>query len=202
MTGIIYRVKLEVEVNVARASQKEKDRSRERIVQSAARLMRERGIDGASVNEVMKHAGLTHGGFYRHFANKDAMVDGALDFAFKEIIAPLEVDLAEQPPETVGQRFREFYLSEMHLQNEGRGCPAAALAGEIARAPQSNRSSFTSGVRSMLAALSKTKIGDDRWREAAAARELAMLVGAVAIARASNSEFADLVLAACRSDHS
>ncbi len=183
---------------MARTSRQEKDQSRSRILRSAARLLRERGIDGASVGEVMKDAGLTHGGFYRHFASKDAMVDGALKSAFQEIVAPLETDLAEQPPESVGRRFRDFYLSDMHLRREGRGCPAAALAGEIARAPRSNKLSFTAGVRSMLAALARTKTGDDRSREAAAARELAMLVGAVAIARASEPELAELVLSACR----
>lgn len=198
MTSIIYLVKQEMEHSVARVSRQEKDQSRERILHSAARMVRERGIEGASVGEVMKDAGLTHGGFYRHFATKDALVEGALDAAFKDILAPLEADLAVTEPAIVGQKFRDFYLSDMHAHNAGLGCPAAALAGEIARAPESTKRSFTKGVRSMLATLARTKTGNDDAREAAAVRELAMLVGALAIARSSDVDTADLVLSACR----
>lgn len=187
------------EERVGRVSRQEKDQSRGRIVRSAARLIRERGVEGASVGEVMKDAGLTHGGFYRHFESKDALVDGALEAAFEEILAPLEADLAEGSPKTVGERFRAFYLSEGHLRNEGRGCPAATLAGDIRRASPSNKAAFSAGVRRMLAALARTKPGNDRAREAAAARELAMLVGAVAIARAGDPDLAETMLAACRS---
>ena len=59
-------------------------------IPTSARLLRERGVDGASVNDVMKDAGLTHGGFYKHFPNKDAMVASALDAAFATFIAMLE----------------------------------------------------------------------------------------------------------------
>ncbi len=183
---------------MGRVSREEKDRSRSRIVTSAARLFRERGIEGASVNDVMKDAALTHGGFYRHFANKDALVDGALDAAFREIVAPLEADLGKQPPETVGRRFRAFYLSDDHLANPGIGCPAAALSTDIARAPDATKRRFTAGLRAMLSALAATKPGDDAARQAAAARELAMMVGAVVIARASDPALATTMLNACR----
>ncbi|TPG40516.1 TetR/AcrR family transcriptional regulator [Sphingomonas koreensis] len=183
---------------VARATQQEKKRSRERIVHSAARRFRERGIDGASVGEVMKDAGLTHGGFYRHFANKDAMLDGALEEAFEQIVAPLEAGLAEQSVEVVGRQFRAFYLSDEHLQNAGLGCPAAALAGEIARATEPTKKVFATGFRNMLELMTRTKTGDAAGREAQAARELAMMVGAMTIARASDPETAQLILSACR----
>lgn len=185
---------------MGRASREEKDQSRSRIVASAARLFRERGIEGASVNDVMKDAGLTHGGFYRHFASKEALVESALDAAFDQIVAPLEASLAAQPPQTAGERFRAFYLSADHLENVGLGCPAAALASEIAREPASARSHFSAGVRAMLVALARTKKGEAAEREAAAARELAMMVGAMTIARASDASLAKLVLKACRGD--
>lgn len=183
---------------MGRASREEKDQSRSRIVASAARLFRERGIEGASVNDVMKDAGLTHGGFYRHFASKEALVDSALDAAFEQIVAPLEMSLANQPPETAGRRFREFYLSADHLENAGIGCPAAALASEIAREPDSARGHFTAGVQAMLSTLARTKDGEETEREAAAARDLAMMVGAMTIARASDASLGELILRACR----
>ena len=62
-----------------RMSQAEKDKSHARIVASASRLLRERGIDGASVSDVMKDAGLTHGGFYKHFASKDELAETAFE---------------------------------------------------------------------------------------------------------------------------
>ncbi|TPG16530.1 TetR/AcrR family transcriptional regulator [Sphingomonas koreensis] len=189
---------VEKEMCVARVNQQEKDRSRERIVRGAARLFRERGVEGASVGEVMKEAGLTHGGFYRHFATKDAMLDGALEAAFREIVAPLEAGLAEEDGAVVGQKFRQFYLSDDHLYNAGLGCPAAALAGEIARAPQTTKQTFAAGFRKMLALMTRTKTGDLARREVKAARELAMMVGAMTIARASDPETAQLVLLACR----
>ena len=183
---------------MARVSREEKDRSRARIVGSASKLLRERGVEGASVNDVMRDAGLTHGGFYRHFATKEAMVKGALDAAFEEIIGLVGSDVPNRSAADAARHFREFYLSDIHLQNAGRGCPAAALAGEIARAPDATRARFGAGVRAMLIALAGLEQGDEGERQVAATRELAMLVGALALARASDAGTADLILAACR----
>lgn len=163
-------------------------------MENAARLFRERGIDGASVNDVMKEAGLTHGGFYRHFANKNALVESALEAAFSQITAPLEGEPSDRPADVAGDRFRNFYLSDGHLKNPGIGCPVAALGSEVARGPETVRSRFTTGVRAMLSALARTKDCDD----AAAARQLAMMVGAMVIARASEPEMANLMLQASR----
>ena len=188
---------------MGKASREEKDRSRARIVASAARLFRERGIEGASLNDVMKDAGLTHGGFYRHFATKDALLEAALEKAFEQIVAPLEANLAAaHPPGAVGRKFREFYLSGGHLENPGLGCPAAALASEVARTPESTKNRFAIGVRTMLSALARTKTGDKAARETAAAQELAMMVGALAIARASDPGTAELMISACRVERS
>lgn len=198
MITIIYPVNVKLEGVVGRASRDEKANSCDRILASAARLFRERGIEGASVNDVMADAGLTHGGFYRHFASKEALLVGALDAAFQQIVASLEADLTDQPPDLVGQRFRDFYLSDGHVENAGIGCPAAALASEVARGSAATRSAFATGVRTMLSAIGQTKSGDDSAREIAAARELAMLIGALAIARAGDQKLADVMLAACR----
>ena len=198
MTAIIYRVKQYRRRRLARVSQQEKDRSRERIVRSAARLFRERGIEGASVGDVMKDAGMTHGGFYRHFATKDALLDAGLESAFAELVAMLETGLAEDQPARVAEHFRQFYLSEEHVANAGKGCPATALSGEVGRAAAPTKGAFGAGVRAVLSALAQTRDGDRASRDDAAARELAMMVGAVAIARACDPGTAETVLAACR----
>ena len=75
---------------MVRVSQQEKDLSHQRIVASAARLIRERGVDGAGVAEVMKDAGMTAGGFYRHFASKDDLIAAALDTAFAQTLGRLD----------------------------------------------------------------------------------------------------------------
>ena len=183
-----------------RVSQLEKDESRKRIVSSAARLLRERGIDGASVGEIMKDAGMTHGGFYRHFDTKDGLVESALDAAFAELVAPLEDELKQDEATLVGRRFRDFYLSDTHRNEAGRGCPAAALGSEIARTPASVRARFGAGIRKMTAALSRTHAGDAAASEAGAMRDLALMVGAITLARASDRDTGDLILAACRAD--
>ena len=200
-----------------RVSREEKARSRARIVASAARLVRERGLEGAGVADVMREAGLTHGGFYRHFDDKDALVAAALESAFDDILARLDTPTANAPPANdaalhdaaadgaathgVAQAaadFRTFYLSKAHVERPGIGCPVAALGAEVARGTAALRTAFGAGVRRMVAALARATPGPAPDAHARATRELAMLVGALVIARASDPVTARDVLAACR----
>lgn len=174
-----------------RMSQAEKDKSHARIVASASRLLRERGIDGASVGDVMKDAGLTHGGFYKHFPSKDALVESALEAAFTGSIAILESGEPE-----AAQAWRELYLSDKQVQNPGRGCPVAALGSDISRSPKEIKAAFSRGVAKTIEALSTTMDGSPEERRAAALQQFSMLVGAVVIARASDPDLARDVLAA------
>ena len=174
-----------------RMSQAEKDKSHARIVDSAARLLRERGVDGASVGDVMKDAGLTHGGFYKHFANKDALVESALDAAFATFTAMLTSD---QPDPAAA--FRELYLSDKHVQNPGRGCPVAAIGQDVARGPEQLKVAFGRGVNEIVGAIAETMDGSPEVRRVAAIQQFSMLVGAVVIARASDRDTADDVLSA------
>lgn len=178
-----------------RVSQDEKDRSHQRIVEAAARLMRERGIEGTGVAEVMSAAGMTHGGFYRHFDGKDALLAAALEKAFDEITSLLDLP---EPPATAVTRFETRYLSADHIRNPGLGCPVAALAGDIARAAPSLRSTFTQGVHRLVSRLAGGMKGAGRGREDRAMRRLAMLAGAVMLARATDDETGNAILAACR----
>lgn len=177
-----------------RMSQAEKDKSHARIVASASRLLRERGVDGASVSDVMKDAGLTHGGFYKHFPNKDAMVASALDAAFATFIAMLD----GAGPEGA-KAYRDLYLSDTHVRNPGVGCPVAALGPEIARGSEELKAAFGRNVAHFADVLAATMDGPTPARKVAAIQELCMLVGAVVVARASDAQTADEVLAAVAS---
>ena len=178
-----------------RMSQAEKDRSHARIVVSASRLLRERGIDGASVGDVMKDAGMTHGGFYKHFASKDALVESALAEAFSGFIAMLDSDR----PEASADAFRELYLSEGHVDNPGLGCPVAALGQDIGRGSDHLKAAFTRGVDQLVDELADTMDGPAEARRTAALQQFSMLVGAVVIARAADPELAEEVRAAAAS---
>ena len=177
-----------------RMSQEEKEKSHGRIVTSASRLLRERGLAGASVEDVMKDAGMSHGGFYKHFDSKEALVEAAMAAAFAEITNALE----RGDPQRAVAAYRARYLSDGHKSNPGMGCPVAAIGQEIGRAPNGLKATFSAGVRRTVAALARTMKGSTHVKEAAAFRELSMLVGAIVIARASDPKTARDVLAACK----
>jgi TetR/AcrR family transcriptional regulator, transcriptional repressor for nem operon len=104
------------------------------IVKDASRRLRAEGLDGAAVAAVMRDTGLTHGGFYKHFRNKDELIVESLREAFGEIIAWL-IEAAEQAQ--AGSAWKAIvntYLSAEHCDHPDRGCPLAALAPELGRA--------------------------------------------------------------------
>jgi TetR/AcrR family transcriptional repressor of nem operon len=179
-------------------SQAGKDRSHARIVASAARLMRERGIEAASVSDVMNDAGLSHGGFYKHFESKEALLRAAMDEAFDEIAQRLRPDLNAAEGPRLRSQFENFYLSDAHRRSPGIGCPIAALSGDIARTASDLKIRFGSGVQRVLGLLARGMPGSATARRARAARRLAMMAGAIMIARASDADTAREVLVACR----
>ena len=181
-----------------RVSQREKERSRERIVDAAARLMRERGIEGTSVADVMAEADMTHGGFYRHFDTKEALLVSALRSAFDQMVSELDRRLAGDELEAAVAGFDAFYLSEGHVDQPGMGCPAAAVGSDAGRGSDALKAAFGAGIRGMVTALAKGRRGSAQARQASAMRELAMLAGAVIIARASDPDTARDMLAACQ----
>lgn len=181
-----------------RVSQQEKEKTYRRIVDGAARLVRERGIDATSVADVMGEAALTHGGFYRHFADKDALIVAALEAAFAERRAALEARFLTQSPETAVCAYHNDYLQEGHLTALAIGCPVPALAGDVARASDPLKTAYGANIQSLTAILAQGMTGSDEERHQAAIREIAMLAGAIMIARASDPDTARHILAACR----
>ena len=108
----------------------------QKIVQDAARRFRAEGLTGAAVSAVMRDAGLTHGGFYKHFGNKDELLGESLREAFREMADSLAHAAEESQPETAWKKIVKTYLSPEHCDHAECGCPLAALAPELARADQ------------------------------------------------------------------
>src|SRR6188474_45743 len=108
-----------------------KEASHERIVEAAARAIRRSGYDGTGVADIMKDAGLTHGGFYAHFPSRDAMLAEAADRAGAEAVAVSAQVTAAVPPEQALRALIGAYLSKMHLEGIETGCPVVALGSEM-----------------------------------------------------------------------
>lgn len=107
-----------------------------KIVKDASRRVRAEGITGAAVSAVMRDAGLTTGGFYKHFENKDELLIESLSEAFHEIAGRLAQVAESSKPETAWKAIVKTYLSPEHCDHVECGCPLAALAPELARADQ------------------------------------------------------------------
>lgn len=109
----------------------------EKIVKDAARRVRAEGITGAAVTAVMRDAGLTHGGFYKHFESKDALLLESLREGFREIEDRMADAAKHAPPGTAWKVIVKTYLSPEHCDHIECGCPMAALGPELARTDQS-----------------------------------------------------------------
>ncbi len=181
-----------------RVSRAEMELNHGRIVEGASRLLRERGVEKTSVADVMDAAGLTHGGFYRHFETKDALLASAIQAAFAQATEPMHRNVQGRAPICARVAYHRYYLSEQHLGLACAACPVATLAGDMARAGPDLKAIFGKGVKQMLDTVALAHSGTKKVRQAAAAREFAMLVGAAVIARATDPATAKQVLDACR----
>jgi len=106
----------------------------QKIVKDASRRVRAKGLNGAAVSAVMKDAGLTHGGFYKHFRSKDDLLLESLREGFREIEDALAHAAEQLPPGEAWKAIVKTYLSVDLCEHPDRGCPLAALAPELARA--------------------------------------------------------------------
>lgn len=167
-----------------RVSRAEAAQNRERIIETAAKLFRERGFDGIGVADLMKSAGLTHGGFYGHFASKEDLMAQACARALDSSLATLSA-VAEQGSENGLTAVASAYLSPAHRDSPGEGCVLAALGAEAARHGSPVRSAFTQGVRTALDMLTRLVPGQsERIRRERALATYASMIGALVIARA------------------
>src|SRR5262249_32659407 len=136
-----------------RKSRIEAAKTRERIVTAAAAEFRQHGIAGTGLADLMKAAGLTHGGFYRHFKSKDQLVAGA----GADAVTMLKERGASRASRRRGRRGLEAavaaYLSTEHRDSLRDGCPLAALGAELARADTQTRAAATTGFLKLVDAL-------------------------------------------------
>lgn len=178
-----------------------KARTRARIVGEAAKILREKGIAGASVDEIMEAAELTRGGFYAHFTDKNALVAEALALAFQEA----RQALFSSPDERRGRRWVEAaasrYLSKEHLAEPAMRCPLPPLTGEIARADALVRAVFTKNVIENVALAERLSGARGKHARAYVVRTLCAWLGALMVARAVDDEaFASEILEATRAE--
>jgi TetR/AcrR family transcriptional repressor of nem operon len=166
------------------ATSSKKQETHERIVRTAADAIRAHGYDGVSVAEIMEQAGLTHGGFYAHFASRDAMLAEALDRAAADSLDRLARASDGKRPEDALGAVVESYLSDRHLAAPETGCTLAALGSETRRQTPPVRQVATRRVRELADLLERQMPG---WGEAGrhedALGAMSCMVGALVIAR-------------------
>jgi len=159
-----------------------KDHTRARIVAAASRGFRAHGLTGLGVAAVMGEIGLTHGGFYAHFAGKDALVIEACRRALAESWRPFEG--LQGPPAVVVRDIATSYLSAAHRAGRAGGCVIAALGPEIARSEPAVRRAVAAEVEARLARLgTRMPGGTARRRKDAATLLMATLVGTLLLSR-------------------
>jgi TetR/AcrR family transcriptional regulator, transcriptional repressor for nem operon len=186
---------------MARVSREQAHLNRERVVEVASRLFRERGYQGIGIADLMAEAGLTHGGFYNNFASKDALAGEACAYAFGDTDFDLAVSAGKREPGSLGTMV-DAYLSPSHRARPGTGCPLPALAADAAREPLGSplRHSFTAGLTAMVERVAAVlPAATKARRRKRALGSIATLVGAVALARAvDDDDLAEEILEAAR----
>lgn len=197
-----------------RVSKAQTELNYRRILEVTSARIREVGVDKVSVPEVMAAAGLTHGGFYRHFASKDDLIARATATAFaqREEEYRTTVDShgmksgsdGETQREETYRSYLEGYVSEFHRDNPGTGCAVAALAFDAAHVKQDTsdlKGTYLDGIRRMVDDLGKLatdgkEVAKDRQRTLV---DLATMVGAITLARATaHDSLSDEILTAVR----
>ena len=168
-----------------KSTARSKEATHDRIVDAAARAIRRSGYNGTGVADIMKAAGLTHGGFYAHFASREAMLAEAADRAGSEAIVLMEQVAASVPPQQTLQAMMQAYLSEAHLNSIETGCATAALGSEMPRQAPEVRRAATRRIKEMidLVARQSPDWGQPGGHERALFA-VATMVGALILARA------------------
>ncbi|MFD0326480.1 TetR/AcrR family transcriptional regulator [Lysobacter gummosus] len=157
----------------------------DRIVDAAARAIRRSGYHGTGVADIMKAAGLTHGGFYAHFPSRDAMLAEAADRAGSDAVVLMERVAATVPPQQALQAMMRAYLSDTHVKSIETGCATAALGSEMPRQAPEVRRAATRRIKEMIDLVFRHM--NDQAPPAAYERALvavSTMVGALVLARA------------------
>ncbi|MBV8917398.1 TetR/AcrR family transcriptional regulator [Bradyrhizobium sp.] len=183
-----------------RYSKEHKQETHTRIVKKAAVLLREKGAHGVGVADLMKEAGLTHGGFYAHFDSREALVIEAFAYAMDRATERWRQIAAQTPPDKRLTTIVDSYLTAVHRDDPGHGCTVPALGAEIVRESPKTRKAFAAKLDQMLDMIAE-QIGDVP-RKTARKQAMAMLAtmaGTLLLARiAGNGELSNEILAAGR----
>lgn len=177
-------------------SQADKAKTHQRILDAAALQLKETGLAGVSIGELMKSAKLTHGGFYGHFASRDDLIAEALEKALSDGEAISIRTAGAKGPRTL-KSFLNTYLSKAHRDNPGSGCAVAALAGDVARADHRTRKIMTKHVTKYFENISN--LSEDEDTTDFAISVMCTIVGAVTLSRVtSDEETSNRILMAAR----
>ncbi|MDH2384767.1 TetR/AcrR family transcriptional regulator [Bradyrhizobium sp. CER78] len=183
-----------------RYSKEHKQETHARIVKKAATRLREKGAHGIGVADLMKDAGLTHGGFYAHFDSREALVIEAFNYAMDRANERWRKVTAEVPPEKRLATIVDGYLSATHRDDPGQGCAVPALGAEIARESPKTRKAFALKLDQMIDMITD-QIQDVPRKTARkqAMATLATMMGSIVMSRiAGNGEMSDEILSAGR----
>lgn len=173
-----------------KVSREQMAENRRRILDVASRLFKDKGFEAVSVAEVMKAAGMTHGGFYGHFTSKDDLVAQTLAHALA----------ADSDEDGEFSDFVRSYLAPRHRDNPGNGCPTAGLAAAIRHQTPAAKAAMAEGLRAQIARIEKALPAQDPADgRRTAIGSWAAMVGAVILARAvDDPELSDEVLTQTR----
>jgi TetR/AcrR family transcriptional repressor of nem operon len=177
-----------------------KQKTRSKVLEVAAKAIRQDGPDRIGVAGVMAEAGLTHGGFYAHFKSKDDLVTAAIEQMFEESRARLKHEMEGHAPAQGLANYIDFYLSKKHRDARASGCPMAALASDLPRLPEQTRALFADGARRHTDAMAErfTALGYSD-PQTLARSTVSELVGALSLARVeTDAKRSDAILADSR----
>jgi AcrR family transcriptional regulator len=171
--------------SINRKAASRKEITHERIVEAAARAIRRSGYDGTGVADIMKEAGLTHGGFYSHFPSREVLLAEAADRAGAEAVALSEHIAASVPQEEALPSMVRAYLSKEHCEDIENGCPVSALGSEMPRQAPVVRRAATRRIKEMIDVIAR-QLPD--WGQPGAHEQAlvtaATMVGTMVLARA------------------
>ena len=177
-----------------------KERTRARVLKEAAKAIRAEGPHRVGVAGMIAKAGLTHGGFYAHFASKDDLVVAAMSQMFEEASAKFDRLTAGKPPAAALRAYIDFYLSRQHRDARDTGCPLPSLSADLPRLGVAARQQFAAGVAGLTARVEGllSTLGRPN-PEMLASSLLAEMVGALSLARGvGDPKQSDAILKASR----
>lgn len=182
------------------AKVEQKERTHTAILASACKLLREKGIAGARVSDVMSGAGLTVGGFYAHFASKEALVDEAIRRTAKIMRDKLFDRLEDKPPAARAKIVLKRYLSAAHRDDPANGCPLPAIVGEVTTTTPEHKEVLAEQLSALADEMTKhLPKGDAASKRTTALGMIALMYGGISLARAvKGTELSDEILRACR----